>query len=122
MKGMSDIFDFWSMDSHDERVVDHYEVGKLVIDTAAVNDGAKLYETGICHLDYNHRNWVIVEAYNTKKEAQAGHKRWIAKMTTEPLPEALIDCKNAKITSFADKMMIYPRKKKAKKDDGKTKR
>jgi len=112
---MSGIFDFWNdAGNYKNRVVAHDNVGKLVVDTTAVSDGIRPYETGIIHPDYKDGKWIIVEAYDTKSEARAGHKKWLEKMAKEPLPEALADCQNAKIASFGSALtgnqMIYERK------------
>jgi len=96
------MFDFFSMgDNYEERVVDHYEGKKLVVDTCYVSDSEKDYETGICHPDYNDNQWVIVELYNTKKEAQIGHDKWVKKMKTK-LPDKLIDVSSAEIVGILD--------------------
>lgn len=111
------MFDFFGMiGNYEDRKVAHDEAeGGLVIDTAEVNDGNKRYETAVSHPEYNDDKWVIVEAYDTKEEAAAGHERWKKIMTTDPLPEALKDCCNAEIAQFTDALaggdhFVFPRK------------
>lgn len=92
------MFDFFSMkDNYEQRAVSRYEDSVMVIDTAAVDDGSQPYETGISHPEYNDGLWIIVEAYATYHQAIQGHDRWVAKMTSDELPESLKDCKNADI-------------------------
>ena len=74
----------------------------LVIDTCEVYDGAQPFETGIKTPRYP--GWCIVEAYDTREEAQAGHDRWVATMTGPNAPERLHDCANAKIAQAMDKL------------------
>lgn len=45
--------------------------------TCAVTDSEEPFETGICHPNYNSGKWVIVEMYNSKERAQAGHDKWV---------------------------------------------
>lgn len=86
------MFDFLSMaDNYEERKVDRFERGKLIIDTSHVTDSEKDYETGIIHLKYNDGNWVIVELYDTKVQSKKGHKEWVGKMTARVLPKQLKD-------------------------------
>ena len=86
------MYDFLSMaDNYDSRAVARYEKKNLIIDTCAVTDSDEPYETGIKHCKYNCNAWVIVEMYNTKKDAQKGHQKWIKKMTSKNLPKTLKD-------------------------------
>lgn len=98
------MFDWFSMAPYEERVVDHFEKDDLIIDTAAVNDGDYPFETGITWpSEYpDSDGWVIVEAYNTREEAQAGHDKWVATMTSPTLPDELRDCSNSKISQVID--------------------
>lgn len=96
------MFNFLSMvDNYDDRKVDRYEEGDLIVDTCSVTDGDHTYETGVCHPKYNNGRWVIVEAYDTKEEAQAGHDKWVSKMTAKELPAVLVDCNNAMLGQLA---------------------
>lgn len=91
-------------ESYEDRVVSHFEEGDLIVDTAEVTDGKQPYETGICSLYYNEGKWVIVEAYDTKEEAEIGHNCWVEKMTKDALPTTLVDCVNCQV---ADAFMGY---------------
>jgi hypothetical protein len=119
---MSNMFNFFlDMENYEDRKVDNYESGKLYIDTCAVSDGAKPFETAVEHPYYKNGKMVIVEAYDTKKEAQEGHSKWVKRMTAKILPEQLVDCQNAGLSVMLSMVddMIYPRIKTTKK--GKTK-
>lgn len=100
--------------NYDERKVDHTELeGGAQIDTARVSDGRQPFETAVSHPDYNDDKWVIVEAYDTKEDAQKGHDRWVKTMGTDPLPTELKDCSNANISGFVEALggdMVFPRK------------
>lgn len=89
--------------NHEQRKVDRYESDNgLIVDTAAVTDSEKPYETGICHPAYNSGDWVIVELYDTKEEAQAGHSRWVQTMTAGELPQALTDVSTCEVANLLD--------------------
>lgn len=88
--------------NYESRAVARFEKDNMIIDTASVSDGEHPYETGVCHPEYNDGKWVIVEAYDTKQDAQRGHDAWVAKMTSQTLPVALRDCCNAGIASLYD--------------------
>ena len=88
--------------NYEERKVDRYEKEGLLVDTAAVNDSDKPFETAVACPAYNNGKWVIVELYNTKKQAQAGHNKWVKKMTAKTLPKNLKDVSTAEIATFCD--------------------
>ncbi len=93
------LFDFiQDAENYDDRKVDRYESGDLIVDTAGVSDGEQPYETAVAHPRYNSGKWVIVEAYSTKVEAQTGHERWVRVMTDPQLPTVLTDCLNSEIS------------------------
>lgn len=98
------MFNFFSMaGNYEQRKVDNFEGDNgLVVDTVAVTDSRKSYETGILHPAYNGGDWVIVDLYDTKKEAQAGHDKWVAIMTAEKLPEKLVDVSSAEVADLLD--------------------
>lgn len=98
------MFDFFEMaDNYEQRKVAHYEKkGGLVVDTAAVTDSSKPFETGISHPSYNNGKWVIVELYDNKKQARNGHKRWIKLMTSKQLPKSLKDVSTATTANLID--------------------
>ena len=98
-------FDFFGMmGNYESRKVDNFKEGKLEIDTAAVTDARDPYETAVKHPKYNRGSWVIVETYRNKEDAIEGHKRWVATMTADTLPEMLRDVSNAEIADFTDDM------------------
>lgn len=113
------MFDFFGMaGNYEARKVDSYNDDKtgLFISTARVTDGKQPFETAVGHPDYrDDGKLVIVEAYDTKAEAQRGHDKWLRLMTTEPLPDKLVDCCNAGLADFASALgsdFTYPRKTK----------
>jgi hypothetical protein len=105
------MFDFiYDMFNHEARRVDNTVLdGSTTIDTCKVSDGKQPYETGIECPKYNNGNWVIVEAYDTKEEAQAGHNKWVGIMSSDKQPDKLVDCRNAHITDlFDDGELAFP--------------
>lgn len=97
------MFDFLSMmGTHDERKIDTYDENGIFVDTCLVTDGSQPYETAIAHKNYNNGDMVIVESYDTKDEAQLGHEKWVSIMTSDRLPEYLIDCANADIAQLVE--------------------
>jgi hypothetical protein len=102
------MFDFLFDAPYEERKVDRYEAIGLTVDTCSVNDGEHPYETAVAHKEYDSGEWIIVEAYDTKEEAQVGHDKWVKIMTTEPLPEKLVDCNNSEISKWiGDTVIVY---------------
>jgi hypothetical protein len=97
-KEKTKVFNF----NYSERRVDRFIDGDLTISTAEVSGGFKPFETAIEHPSYNDGNWVIVEAYNTRDEAQVGHDRWVKIMTIEPLPTKLKGCINELFAKIRD--------------------
>jgi hypothetical protein len=82
------------MGTYEQRVVARYEKDGVTLDTAYVTDYPDMpYETGLQHPDYNGGKWVIVEAYKTKEEAQAGHDKWVALYESGNLPKKIKDCR-----------------------------
>lgn len=97
------MFNFFDMvGNYEERKVDRYESGFLVIDTAAVTDSEMPFETAVQHPKYNYGKWVIVETYMTKELAQEGHNRWVGTMTAEQLPDTLTDVSTAGVAQLLD--------------------
>lgn len=113
---MSDLFGFMNMmDNHEERNVKNYTKDEMSIDTSAVSDSDKSYETGIQHPLYNEGEWVIVELYDNKEEAESGHDKWVKIMTADTLPDSLQDvstCAIAEISRALDKEGTYTNHKK----------
>lgn len=97
------MFDFLLMaDNYEDRAVDRFESEDMIIDTCFCNDGKLPYETAVQHKEYNDNKWIIVENYPDKEQAQKGHDKWVAIMTSKELPEFLQDCQNAEISEFLD--------------------
>lgn len=96
-----------------ERCVGRWDDEDKMVSTARVSDGAKPYETAFAHPDYNDGIMVIVEAYNTREEAKAGHEKWLKVMTEGPLPDLLFDCLNSELASliYDQGELSYERKK-----------
>ena len=116
---MAGMFDFFmDVGNYDARKVDRYEADGFFVDTCACSHGSKPFETAVEHPDYNDGEMVIVEAYDTKEEAQAGHAKWVKRMTADVLPEQLVDCQNAGLAGLLGATgdeMIYPRIQRQKK-------
>lgn len=90
--------------NYEERKVARYgpDDAGVCVDTVSVTDGDRPYETGVTHPAYDTGHWIIVEAYDTKEAAQAGHDRWVATMTADVLPDVLTDCANSEIAGHLD--------------------
>lgn len=93
-----DMFKYVDQPPYKDRVVGLNTFDWGFISTAKVNDGRKLFETAVKHQDFNDGEMVIVACYDTKKEAQTGHDKWITKM--ENPPKELIDIANSEISQF----------------------
>lgn len=105
---------FGMLYNYDARKVGNYEKENIRVSTAAVTDGDRPYETAIRHPEYNEGDFVVVEAYKSKREAKKGHAKWVKTITGKRLPKTLIECCNSLITKFAAKAgveMVYKRKK-----------
>lgn len=104
---VDDILSWRTTTNYEERKVDRYEKDDLLVDTCSCTDGNHEYETAILHPEYGD-NWVIVEAYDSREQAQAGHDKWVKTMTMEPLPEVLTDCQNSRISQLCSDL-TFPR-------------
>ncbi len=87
--------------SYDQRKVGRTDTPFGFISTAMVVDGAKPFETAVADSRYadserGSSEMVIVENYDTREEAETGHKKWVATMAAEraKLPFELVDCNN----------------------------
>ena len=99
------MFDFFSMAfDRESRKVATTEIGGAVIDTCAVTDSARPFETGIQHPEYNGGKWVIVELYDTKGEAELGHKKWVELFSGNKLPPRLVDRNECSLQDLAKAM------------------
>ena len=90
-----------------------FENEDVVVDTGQVNDGFKPYETYVKHILYKPGGSLIVEAYDTPEEASKGHEKWVNILTSDPLPESLMDCGNDPINRFANTLRsnVFPLQK-----------
>ena len=96
------MFDFLSMlGTYESRKVARSEFDWGYISTVSVTDGDHPYETAVAHKSYNDGELVIVQAYDTKADAEVGHTEWVGRMTADQLPEQLVDCHNAVISQLA---------------------
>lgn len=97
------MFDFLLMaDNYEQRKVARFDADWGFISTAYVNDAARPYETAVEHRQYNDGKMVIVAAYDTKEEAQAGHNHWVRVMTADTLPDRLVDRGEAELAELVD--------------------
>jgi hypothetical protein len=100
-----------SVDDYDQRMVGRHEYEHGYISTARVLDGRQPYETAVCDDRYRDGgDMVIVEAYDTKAEAEAGHAKWVVTMTAGDAPHELTDCENAEMAAVFGLGDTYPRK------------
>jgi len=79
------------INNYELRKVANTQVGGASIDTCAVTDSARPYETGIKHSRYNDGWWIIVQLYDSKEEAEVGHKKWVELFSRDELPPRLVD-------------------------------
>lgn len=94
------MFSFFGMaGNYETRKVARNDYSWGMVDTCAVNDGAKPFETAVQHKAYS-ADMVIVENYDTKEEAKEGHAKWVKAMTAKKLPTTLKDCNNSKISQM----------------------
>ena len=82
--------------NYEERLVENTKINGAVIDTVMVTDSYEPYETGIAHPNFNDGKWIIVEMYNSKEQARAGHKKWV-NMFRYSLPKELKDVSTSTI-------------------------
>jgi hypothetical protein len=94
------MFNFLFSNNYEERKVDRCEVDGLIVDTCAVDDGIKTYETGVFDEEY-HSSFVIVEAYETYDQAIAGHRKWVETMKSRP-DQLVVVNNSAPLASLAD--------------------
>ena len=70
------------------------ETGDVIVDTCYRSETG-MFETGVSHPQYNSGKWIIVEEYETREQARAGHDKWLAVMTADELPDTLVDVSTA---------------------------
>ena len=87
-----------TQDSYEDRKIDTtildtnigHKIIQVIVDTVSITDSTKPYETAIACQLYNDNNWIVVEEYDTKTQAEEGHNKWI-NIFTETLPDELKD-------------------------------
>ena len=89
----------------DEYTIGHDESHDWCVDTCEVDEeeNGYRYETAVAHLDFNHGNFVIVQATNDENTAKEIHNKWVN------------DLKNNKINILVDinTCDVYQRKSKS---------
>lgn len=58
------------------------EIGDITVDTSLPKD-TNIWETGIERRSIEDK-WVIVEQYKNEKDAEQGHKSWVARLKANP--------------------------------------
>ena len=97
------MFEFLSMAyNYEDRKVDRYEQDDVLVSTARVTDSNRPFETAISHPKYNGGDFVIVEKYDTREDAQVGHDKWVNAITSDNLPSELRDASDNGLTSLLD--------------------
>ena len=71
-----------------------------IIDTCAIPDSSKPYETAISHRYFNNCEWIVVELYDTKEDAIIGHVKWVQSFK-DGLPESLQDVSDCRVVKLA---------------------
>ena len=104
-------------DNYEERKVKNTEINGAIIDTCAVSDSEQPFETGILHPSYNNGGWVIVEMYDSKKDAKKGHEKWVKVFSGKSLPPELKDVSTAEIALLAKSVGCQQTFKKERKSD-----
>ncbi len=97
--------------NYEQRAVARHEFdeGRSVLDTAAVS-GRQPYETGLCSELYpGSEHWIILEGYDTREEAAAGHARWLALFLSDTPPAFIMDCNNSGLLDDEDLVRQFPR-------------
>ena len=95
---------FGMIGTYEQRKVARTEIEDGFVSTARMTDTEKPFETGISHELYNEGYIVIVEQYDTKEEALAGHEKWVKVM--EGKPEKLIDRGDCELLRFGSAMGV----------------
>lgn len=90
------------MSNYEARKVARFEEGDLLISTARVTDSTHPFETAVGHPSYNQGELVIVELYETRADAEAGHARWVKTMTAPKLPASLQDVSTCDVARCLD--------------------
>jgi hypothetical protein len=75
-----------------DRICDSYLYRREAINTVGddftvdtvMSPGTFIWETGIMSKKFNKNDWVIVDEYKTKKQAEKKHLRWVKYMENNP--------------------------------------
>ena len=98
------------MGNYDNRKIGRFDDNGIIISTALVTDGDFKYETAVGHPDYDAGDFIIVEAYSNRDNAESGHEKWVGIMTSDELPNELRDCQNSSVSQLVPSDdLIYPR-------------
>ena len=99
------------------RGVARFEQDGLFVDTCAISDSEQPYETAVGHPLYNSGELIIVEMYDTREDAAAGHVRWVETMTATELPTYLRDVSSCGIKRVGELVGAFPKIEKHEKAD-----
>lgn len=99
---MNGLFGFLAdVGNYDQRKVARYEEGDTIISTAFASDAGG-YETAVRDPRWNGGDWVIVQPYDTRAEAESGHAEWVAMLTRPDAPRVLRDRSRSPIAEMID--------------------
>lgn len=96
------MFEFLAMAGNyeDRKVANDEDIDGGSVDTCAVTDSSKPFETAIQHPRYHDGMWIIVELYNDRAAAEDGHRRWVE--TLRGRPTELRDVNESALEGFAN--------------------
>lgn len=77
--------------SHKDRVVNNTKRAKFTLDTCRVSDRDWIYETAVCHEDFNNGAWIVLEGCSNKEEAWEIHQKWLDLLDKDDF-DTLTDC------------------------------
>ena len=90
---MGNIFGFMAdFGNYESRKVARFDADWGFVSTAEISDSDAPFETAVCHSSYrDDGKMVIVENYYSREDAEAGHAKWVKKMTAKRLPKKLVE-------------------------------
>jgi len=101
--------------NYEDRKIDKTEFNWGYISTCRVSDGRQPYETAICSNEYaksdeltNTSGMIIIESYDSIKNAKSGHVKWCKIMRNDP-PQELVDCCNAGLGQLIEMVDSAPK-------------
>lgn len=77
--------------NYEYRKVGRYEFEEGFLSTCQVGDSKYPYESAISHKKYNNGEIIIIENYNSEKEAKEGHEKWKKMIINNELPSKIED-------------------------------